>query len=1318
VTYFRRKLWFADRDGQHRLEQDDLLVRREPVIVLGEPGMGKTELLKELGARDGNAFCRAQQLINRARPETLLGNNRRLVIDALDEVSAQSDGDAVDLVLRKLGELDYPPFILSCRVGEWRAAISARAIADQYDGIPPLEVHLEPLDGEEQDKMLTQLTGDPTRARTLLDHFDRFGQEFLGNPQTLELIAALPADQPLPSTSGALFEQAIETLRKERNPLKDELPGDATLDAAGAAFAGLILSGNARIVDQPSGVVAPAERALPLAEVEAFDSYNVRRVANTKLFAKDRDGWSYVHRRVGEFVGARWLAAQADTRAKRVRLLKQFQSHGLVPASLRGLHAWLARDAQLADAVIDADPMGVVEYGDAEVLTPEQARRLFKALERLASDNPRFADWREYRATALVNAQLVSEVARVIGNRGAEFVLRLFLLQQLKGAPTAESLRTLLLERMLDEAEPYGIRYASALVLVTLGGENWPILLEQLRRQAQEDAIRLAYELLDDIGLDIFSDEQIVEIVLARDGLSLCPAGTKAERKISFGFYRLAKQVAFARLDGLLELFAIYSDALLPKQAGIEENELIDLQYALALKRLEDGGPVEPLRLWRWLEPFIEQTSYRRDQGKRVGEWLKANQPVRRAIQRHILIDKVSHKSIWERAWPLNRDAIDLYPTQADVISLLEALDPENHADERWREVLDLGRTWGEEGRSLREAAKPFAQHRPDLLDWIDGLTERPVPEWEREQEEEQRQRSAKQAAKFAEHRRDFLAKIDGVTRGEYGLILPPAQAYLKRFNDVGGHEPAHQRVAEWLGEDIAAAAHKGFEAFLQVRPPRPSAKAIALSYAESKRWPAGDIIVAALAERTRTRKEPFKGVSSERLAAGLFECWHGAIEEHANIKELGSLLEAELKRRRQWRRAIRLFFEPQLRRRVQHVGHLWSIMRDDDGGVAANFAECWLTRFPDMSSDAEIEMVDRLMRSNRRDALRTLLADRHVRELSEERRRNWEAVGLIVDFEATRQRLGDAVEPALLWNLRARIGGQRYQDDGEDSPAFLPVHQLIWIIGTFRPLWPVADRPGSMTTGDTNPWDASEYIRALISRLGNDVSAEAVAALAGLRDAPEDGYTWALRTVAAEQRQKQADESYVPPTLEQIKTVMRGGPPSSIADLRAIVADEMRELGKRLRGSSEDEVDLFWTDDGPPRTENECRDRVVSLLRGYLEPLSIYPADEADMPQGRRVDIVFQHDGLLLPVEAKRQQHPSLWTAIDGQLEAFYTGHWQAKGQGLFLVFWFGSDYPVPAPSAGGSKPCTAAELGALLDQHQAVKAGRVEVVVLDLSR
>ena len=1314
MTYLPRRLWYIDKDGQHWVEQDSLLEQARPVIVLGEPGMGKTELLKALGAKDGNAFCRATKLINGFRPEKLIGNATRLVIDALDEVAVQRQGDAVDLVLLKLGQLDYPPFILSCRVAEWRSAIASGAIAEQYD-MAPLEVHLEPLTEDEQLQFLTEAAGNADRAKVLQDHFVDFGPGFLGNPQTLDLVAALPLDT-LPDTSSELFEQAIETLRKERNEVKEPLPRAATLDAAGAAFAGLILSGNGRVIDKPAGLIDESDKALPLAEVEAFDQGNVRRAADTRLFSADEsEGLTYAHRRVGEFVGARWLAARADTPAKRRRLRDQFVSHGLVPASLRGLHAWLAQDSHMADAVIDADPMGVVEYGDAEALAPDQARRLFAALEHLATQNPRFMDWREYRASSLVGPALIAEVERVVRDPNAEFGLRALLLQQLDGASTAEKLRDLLRYLMLDEAEPYGIRQASAMSLVSLGGEDWPTLLEQLRCQTREDSLRLAHELLDDIGMTTFSDNQIVAIILARDGLTLCPVVKEPERNTVMGFYRLAKHVPVTRLDGLLDLFAYYAEELLPKDAGREENDLIDLQYALILKRLESGILVDPLRLWRWLEPFEVQSSYHRELGKQLAEWLNDNAPVRLAIQRYLLLDKTGEKDVWQRAWPLHRRAANLYPRQSEIIDLLASM---STADTRWREVLELGRTWGEEGRPLREAAMRFAVGQPEDLAWIEAKSDRPVPEWEREEEERALQRDAERAAKHAEHRREFLDKIDGVAAGQYGLILAPAQAYLKRFHDMGDGVPAHERVAEWLGDEVAAAARVGFEAFLAAKPPRPRAAEIARSYAGSTRWPAGDIIVAALAERVRTKKAPFDGLSSERLAAGMFECWHGAVGDQTGIKELEPMIEAELKRRRQWKRVIRLYVEPQLRRRSQHVDRLWAIMGGNDGGLGAELAEEWLTRFPDMSGYAEVELVDRLIRSNRRDALRTLVAGRLGKALNDERRRNWEAVEIIVDFDNARKRLGAAIEPELIWHLRARIGGKRYHDEEDGSPTFLSVDQLAWMIGTFRSLWPNADRLGSVTTGDANPWDASDYLWSLIKRLGNDVSPEAVAALIKQREAPSDDYTTALRIVAAEQRQKLADEDYTPPTLDEIKAVLDAGPPCSVTDLRAIVVDELETFGRRLRGSSEDEVNLFWTDDDKPRSENECRDRVVALIRGHLASLAIYPINEADMPQGKRADIVLQHNAIWLPVEAKRQQHPDLWTAIERQLERLYTSHWQAEGRGIFLVFWFGAQFNVPARPLKGPKPTTAVDLQSALDANPAARAGRVRVVVLDLSR
>lgn len=115
--------------------------------------------------------------------------------------------------MQKLGALNYPRFILSSRVADWQAATSAEAIREQYLR-GPLQLHLEPLQRVDQLEILAAKVGDE-RAKLLIEHFERYGLDFHGNPQTLDLIARLPDDRPLPTSRGALFDQAIDMLRIE-----------------------------------------------------------------------------------------------------------------------------------------------------------------------------------------------------------------------------------------------------------------------------------------------------------------------------------------------------------------------------------------------------------------------------------------------------------------------------------------------------------------------------------------------------------------------------------------------------------------------------------------------------------------------------------------------------------------------------------------------------------------------------------------------------------------------------------------------------------------------------------------------------------------------------------------------------------------------------------------------------------------------------------------------------------------------------------------------------------------------------------------------
>jgi len=168
-----------------------------------------------------------------------------LLIDALDEVSAKNDGDTVDRILRKLGEMGYPPFVLSCRVADWRSATSLEAIREQYDAMP-LELHLIPFTDDDARRYLDGTHG-PEAAQDIIGHFRSRGlQQLLGNPQTLELIAKVAKTGDLPASKAELFTAATELLLREHKPSKSEaFPSSlAALDTAGAVCAAMLLTGN------------------------------------------------------------------------------------------------------------------------------------------------------------------------------------------------------------------------------------------------------------------------------------------------------------------------------------------------------------------------------------------------------------------------------------------------------------------------------------------------------------------------------------------------------------------------------------------------------------------------------------------------------------------------------------------------------------------------------------------------------------------------------------------------------------------------------------------------------------------------------------------------------------------------------------------------------------------------------------------------------------------------------------------------------------------------------------------------------------------
>ena len=190
--YFSRRLTVSDEaQGSRSLGDGEILDLAGNKILLGEPGMGKTKLIRELGRRLDIEPITAIRFISAKTPARYVTDGQPLLIDGLDEAMSRREGDAIDAILAQLEDADWPPFILSCRSREWQA----RSLTNlrQLYGAEPQVLTLEPLDRHAARAFM--LAHYPSvDGEHVLDHLERHMlQDLYRNPLTLGLMGRVAA---------------------------------------------------------------------------------------------------------------------------------------------------------------------------------------------------------------------------------------------------------------------------------------------------------------------------------------------------------------------------------------------------------------------------------------------------------------------------------------------------------------------------------------------------------------------------------------------------------------------------------------------------------------------------------------------------------------------------------------------------------------------------------------------------------------------------------------------------------------------------------------------------------------------------------------------------------------------------------------------------------------------------------------------------------------------------------------------------------------------------------------------------------------------
>jgi hypothetical protein len=572
-----------------------------------------------------------------------------------------------------------------------------------------------------------------------------------------------------------------------------------------------------------------------------------------------------------------------------------------------------------------------------------------------------------------------------------------------------------------------------------------------------------------------------------------------------------------------------------------------------------------------------------------------------------------------------------------------------------------------------------------------------------------------------AQQQQDFDRDIDQIRSGVHlGWLKHLAFIYYGIYSDTDRNLSPRERITAWLGEKRVAAALKALIATLS-RGDLPSFNDVMALTANHQHYDWWYAALAGLDERLAAR-ESFADLSNDFLKGMLV------------FDITSSLAEPP------WRKAM-IERQPELVRDAYIAVAKLRLSRKEQ--IAEGLREL-LTEAPFEPYRPAIVIdllrqfpnADRFRLNEILDAVAALPPAHHNFQqlaapvisgavaVDDQQRDLWLVTAYLIapaTYEkAVRQRA--TLQPGLVFDLRDRSGFARH---GQPDHAY-PLPMLEFMALLTGSLFPSTPFPVGGWSGDTNAWDASEHFRTLVNTISASPSPAATEALQRLESDPQlASYKPDLRFAMANQRQRRRDNEYDRPDWPRTIAALANRAPATVADLHAVLVAQLRDLARRIARANTDIFKQFWNLDAyarptEPRPEEACRDDLITLLKPSLLPLGILVEPEGHMVADKRADISAAMPRRKILCELKRDYHAQVWTALMGQLERFYTHDPEAKGFGIYVVFWFGAKRPaeIPAPPHGMERPKTAAEMETVLESMLSEEMRkRLAVIVIDVS-
>lgn len=1298
-------------------------------VLLGDPGAGKTTVLKEEARADPGRthFVSARDFLTfdpANRPEW---RGRTLLIDGLDEVRAGSANARTpfDVVRARLDELGKPRFRISCREADWLGNSDRERLKTVSPDGEVVVLRLDPLTEGEVLSLVSDRLPDSDPALFFERVSDRGLEGLLGNPQNLDLLARVFRESgDLPGSRLETFEQASILLAKEQNEeheiVDPEVRAESVLDAAGRLCAVQLLSDSAGHCLSERDATAGT---IPISAYGSERHEDLRAALRTRLFSADGERrFRPSHAHLAAFLAARHLAALAVGSVPQGRILALFAgADGAPPTPLRGLAAWLAATSpELRRSLIECDPAAVLMYGDVRAFAPEEKEHLLDAIGRdpfRLYESPWPASAVEGVAGPDMEDALVKRLRGTDRSDAVQSAVEV-VAKALAHSPTTANQSDALLSVAEDATYRAPVRKRAM--------EAW---IRSIR--AKRDRTDRLRRVLDAIHEGRVNDaDRALRGALLTD---LYPDGLRPSEVWDYfdppsgpvfnDFYlfwrRLGETCPVDHLPGHLDRL---SEPDSPISTDRHRGFLFDLPLRLLTRGLERyGAEIETDRLLRWLRVGTDAPGKLtplgvepREETRSVRSWLEARPDVQKALIRLAL--RTDEVGAPESAGYLLGEALyrSRLPEDIGEWHLQEATATrdahliEMHVRAFLRALaerpVNVDQALADAGRCL--------EARPSAVTVLDRHLRTPLPE------------------DYLENRLRWQHLATRHERVDRALVSA-LQSHMGELLRNNAPPSILDRVARWrhAGEDSLVEALGGDRSLVRAaldgvrgaveREDLPSAEHLVRLRRRRRAslfvWP----VLLGLDDRPAKdalslRDEVLRSALACRLLspglAQTAEWYRQCVRERPElVTEVLVLVGRALLRTGDT-------FIPDFRR----------LAHDEKHAAVARYSMIpLLDAFPARPKKKQLDLLDPLL----------LAALRYSDTVSERRR-----LGALIETKVNRKSATPTVRvvwltagtvldpPKFLPTLSRALGsaearvrrlGTFFEPMGADRLQWLretlSVETIAFLIGTLGRIQE-PDIPDGRVKSDVGiPWLVSRLVE-LLSRIPER---GATAALQGLlTNGGLVAWRSSLEHALGAQRVLCRDAGYEAPTPQAVVAALRDGPPASAGDLRELVVDRLERIAGEIRTTNANLWRQFWNEDTgdeeKPKHENACRDAILALLRARL-PEGCDAQPEGQYAGNRRADIRVTCGEWNVPVEIKKNRHSDLWRAVRNQLLPRYANDPATEGLGIYLVLWFGARVTAVAESGRPASPDALREH--LLTEMTPEERRRAAVVVMDVT-